>query len=94
MLAAVILLVAVASTARDLRITEERQMLDAVATESRSYARELRTRLAAGELVVQTLVANDAGAGGTLLRARVLRSEIIHSDNARRAGQGFRAGFS
>ncbi len=77
-LAAVILLVAVASTVRDLRITEERQTLDAVATESRSYARELRTRLAAGELVVQTLIGDDAGAGGSLLRARVLRSEIIH----------------
>jgi len=28
--------------------------------------------------VVQTLVANDAGAAGAQLRARLLRSEIIH----------------
>ena len=77
-LAAGLLLAAVASAVRDLRITEERQALDAVATQSRSYARELRTRLAASELVVQTLVGDDAGPGGSLLRARLLRSEIIH----------------
>jgi hypothetical protein len=77
-LAAVLLLAAVASAVRDLRVSEERQTLDAVATQSRSYARELRARLAASELVVQTLVGDDAGPGGSLLRARLLRSEIIH----------------
>jgi len=72
-LAAALLLAAGASAVRDLRITEERQALDAVATQSRSYERELRARLAASELVVQTLVDDDAGAGGALLRARLLR---------------------
>src|SRR5262249_43245303 len=39
--------------------------------------RELRTRLAAGELVVQNLVSDDAGFGGAALRASILRSEIV-----------------
>ncbi|HEV7431548.1 MAG TPA: hypothetical protein VGN77_00795, partial [Steroidobacteraceae bacterium] len=78
-LAISVLLAAAASAVHDLRITEERQALDAVTTQSRSYARELRARLAASELVVRTLVNYDAGAGGSLLRARLLRSEIIHA---------------
>ena len=78
LLAGVLLLAAAASAVRDLRNTEERESLDTVATQSRSYARELRARLAASELVVQTLVGDDAGPGGALLRARILRSEIIH----------------
>jgi diguanylate cyclase (GGDEF)-like protein len=77
-LVAVVLLVAAAGAVRDLRTAEERQTLDALATQSRSYAREVRARLAASELVVQTLVGNDAGPGGSVLRARLLRSEIIH----------------
>ena len=77
-LAGVLLLVAAASAVRNLQDTEEHQVLDTVATQSRSYARELRARLAASELVVQTLVGEDAGPGGALLRTRILRSEIIH----------------
>ena len=76
--AAGVLLAAVASAVRDLRVTAEQQTLQAVTTQSASYSRELRARLAASELVVQTLVANDAGAAGAQLRARLLRSEIIH----------------
>ena len=76
--AAVLLLTASVTAVRDLRIAEERQALQAVATQSRSYARELRARLSASELVVQTLIDDDAGPGGSLLRARLLRSEIIH----------------
>ena len=78
LLAATLLLAAAASAVRDLRVTGEQQTLDAVATQSGTYARELRARLAASELVVQTLVGQDAGSGGALLRARLLRSEIIH----------------
>src|SRR5712671_5617656 len=78
LLAAILLLAAAASAVRDLRLAEQRQVLDAVTTQSRSDARELRARLAAGELVVQALVDDDAGPGGALLRARLLRSEIIH----------------
>ncbi len=77
-LAAVVLLVAAAGAVQDLRASEEHLALDAVATQSRSYARELRARLAASELVVQTLVGDDAGPGGALLRARLVRSEMIH----------------
>ena len=77
-LAAALMLTAAASAARDLRIAEERQALEAVATQSRSYTRELRARLSASELVVQTLVGDDAGPVGSLLRARLLRSEVIH----------------
>ena len=78
LLAVVSLLAVMVGVVRDLRAKEERQVLDTVATQSRSYARELRARLAASELVVQTLVDDDAGAGGSLLRARIVRSEIIH----------------
>ena len=78
LLAVVSLLAGAVSAVREVRASEERQILDTVATQSRSYARELRARLAASELVVQTLVDDDAGSGGSLLRARIVRSEIIH----------------
>ncbi len=77
-LASVVLLAATVSAVGELRAAEERQAVDAVATQSRSYARELRARLAASELVVQTLVGDDAGPGGSVLRTRLLRSEMIH----------------
>ena len=47
LLAGVLLLAAAAGAVRDLRNAEERQALNTVATLSHSYARELRTRLAA-----------------------------------------------
>ncbi len=78
LVAIVVLLAAAGSAVRDLRVTAEQQTLEAVTTQSASYARELRARLAASELVVQTLVGNDAGIAGASLRARLLRSEIIH----------------
>jgi diguanylate cyclase (GGDEF)-like protein len=76
-LAAALLLTTAANAVRELRLTEERQALEAVVTQTRSYAGELRARLAASELVVQALVGADAGPGGSLLRAQLLRSEII-----------------
>src|SRR5262249_37372730 len=77
-LAVVLLLATAGSAVHDLRMSTEQQALESVSSHSHSYARELRARLAASELVVQTLVADGAGAGGGLLRSRILRSEIIH----------------
>ena len=77
LLAAVLLLTVTVSTVQALRSADERQSLETVAALSRGYARELHTRLAASELVVQALAGEDAGPGGAALRARILRSEII-----------------
>src|SRR5579862_6229430 len=78
LLAAVLLLATAANAVRELRAKEQRQALETIATQSRSYASELRARLAASELVVQALVDDDAGPAGSVLRARIVRSEIIH----------------
>jgi diguanylate cyclase (GGDEF)-like protein len=77
LLAIVMLLAVSASTVQALHEADQRAALDAVTVLSRTYARELRTRLAAGELVVQNLVGDDAGFGGEALRASILRSEIV-----------------
>jgi diguanylate cyclase (GGDEF)-like protein len=77
LLAVALLLAVSASTVQALRQADERQALDTVTVLSRAYARELRTRLAAGELVLQNLVSDDAGFGGAALRASILRSEIV-----------------
>jgi diguanylate cyclase (GGDEF)-like protein len=77
LLAAVLLLTVAVGAERALHSADERQTMSSVATLSRSYAQELRTRLSASELVAQTLTSADAGADGALLRQRILRSDII-----------------
>jgi len=77
LLAIAMLAVTSAGIVQVLRQADERTALEAVSVLSRTYARELRTRLAAGELVVQNLVSDDAGFGGAALRASILRSEIV-----------------
>ena len=77
LLAGVLLLAVSLFVVHALGDADERQTMYAVATLSRSYARELHTRLTASELVVQAVTADDAGAGGSLLRARILRSDIF-----------------
>jgi diguanylate cyclase (GGDEF)-like protein len=77
LLVIVVLLAVSAGTVQALRRADERAALDAVTLLSRTYARELQTRLAAAELVVQNLVSEDAGFGGATLRASILRSEIV-----------------
>src|SRR6476659_3105064 len=77
LLVIVVLLAVSISTMQALRRADDKAALDAVTVLSRTYARELRTRLAAGELVVQNLVSDDAGFGGAALRASILRSEIV-----------------
>ena len=90
LLAAVLLLATAANAVRDLRVKDERQALEILATQSRSYASELRARLAASELVVQTAGRRRCRPAGSLLRARIVRSEIIHgvvvSGSARASG--------
>jgi diguanylate cyclase (GGDEF)-like protein len=76
-LAAVLLLTFTVGVERALHRADEHQSMTALAALSRGYAQQLRTRLSASELVVQTLTSTDAGADGALLRARILRSEII-----------------
>ena len=77
LLAAVLLLAGSISAARALRGADADHSLTAIAALSRSYARELGTRLAASETIVQTLTSEDAGVNGSLLRARIVRSDII-----------------
>jgi diguanylate cyclase (GGDEF)-like protein len=76
-LAGLLLLAGSLSAVRVLHNADDRRAMSAIASTSRSYARELRARLAASESVIQTLVSADAGSGGTLLRARLLRSDLI-----------------
>ena len=61
LLAAVLLLTVTVTAEHRLRGADEHQAMSALAALSRSYAQELRTRLSAGELVVQTLTSADAG---------------------------------
>lgn len=77
LLVGVVMLAGAASAVHALRTADERHAMTAVAAMSRSYARELRTRLAVSESMIQTLTSADAGPGGSLLRARLLRSDII-----------------
>jgi diguanylate cyclase (GGDEF)-like protein len=77
LLAGVVLVASAASAVHVLRSADQRHNLDVLAGLSRSYARELRARLTASESIIQTLTSEDAGAGGTLLRARILHSDII-----------------
>ena len=77
LLAAALLLVLALGAVHALREADERSAVSASTTLGRSYARELRTRLAASELVVQTVTSDDAGAGGAQLRARILRSDMF-----------------
>jgi hypothetical protein len=74
---ATLLLVVSLGTAHALRGANERAAMNTVSTQARGYARELRTRLGAGELVVQAVSGSDAGANGGELRARILRSGIF-----------------
>jgi microcystin degradation protein MlrC len=75
-------------TAHALRVADERAAMNTVASQARSYARELRTRLTASELVVQTLTSDDAGSGGAELRAHILRSDIFRGVGDRGSRQG------
>jgi len=77
LLAAVLVLAGSLSAVRVLRSTADRQAMDGIAATSASYARELRTRLAVGESMIQALASTDAGPDGALLRARLLRSDIV-----------------
>ena len=77
LLAAALLLAVSLGTAHALRVADERAAMNTVATLARSYAHELRTRLTASELVVQTVTSEDAGSGGATLRAHILRSDIF-----------------
>jgi diguanylate cyclase (GGDEF)-like protein len=77
LLSAALLLAVSLGTAHALRVADEQAAMNTVATQARSYARELRTRLTASELVVQTLTSGDAGSGGADLRAHILRSDIF-----------------
>ncbi len=88
LLAAALLLTVSLLVVRTLRDADQRQTMNAVVTLSRGYARELRTRLTASELVVQTVTAGDVGPGGALLRARVLRSEIFRGVVVAGPGKG------
>ena len=76
-LAGLLLVAGSIGTVHLLRSAEEQQGLAALASQSRGYARELRTRLAASESMIQTLTGEDAGSAGVALRARILRSNII-----------------
>ena len=86
LLTGVLLLAGSISAARALRNATERQTLDVVAILSRSYARELSTRLTASAMIVQALSSEDAGSGGSLLRARIIRSDVIRGVVLTRAG--------
>src|SRR5260221_2796146 len=77
LLATALLLVLALGAVHALREADERAQLRAATTLGGSYARELRTRLAAGELVVQTVTSDEAGYGGAQLRARILRSDMF-----------------
>ena len=77
LLAGVLLLVVSLFAVHALGEADQHQTMNAMATLSRSYARELHTRLTASELVVEAVTGGDAGAGGALLRARALRSDIF-----------------
>ncbi len=77
LLAAALLLVLALGAGHALREADERSAVSAATVLGRSYTRELRTRLAAGELVVQTVTSDDAGSGGAQLRARILRSDMF-----------------
>ncbi|MBS0387278.1 MAG: EAL domain-containing protein [Proteobacteria bacterium] len=76
-LALALLLSVALGTAHALRVADERTAMSTVTTLARSYARELRTRLTASELVVQSVTSDDAGTGGAALRAHLLRSDIF-----------------
>ncbi|MGH8252806.1 MAG: putative bifunctional diguanylate cyclase/phosphodiesterase [Steroidobacteraceae bacterium] len=77
LLCTVLLLVVSLGTAHALRVADERAAMNTVSTQARGYARELRTRLNASELVVQAVTSGDVGAGGAELRAHILRSDIF-----------------
>ncbi|MDE2219272.1 MAG: GGDEF domain-containing protein, partial [Gammaproteobacteria bacterium] len=87
-LAAALLLVQALGAVHALRESDQRAAVGAATMLGRSYAHELRTRLAAGELVVQTVTGDDAGSGGAQLRARILRSDMFRGVVVAAAGKG------
>ena len=88
LLAAALLLAVSLGTAHALRVADERVAMNTVTTLARSYARELRTRLTASELVVQTVTSDDAGSGGAEMRAHILRSDIFRGVVVAAPGKG------